>query len=103
PYRLPHMARGQGGSLFLPCTTLSFVTPCRFIPALSRLPACGPPLAGLETLRGPGRCSTLAKGAQLRISRHRCNLRCANLIQIRHWHPPLRRTSFSPIRLHPCC
>src|SRR5260370_10915005 len=30
------MARGQGGSLFLPCTTLSFATPCRFIPALSR-------------------------------------------------------------------
>src|SRR5437764_3412682 len=31
----PHMARGQGGSLFLPCTTLSFATLCRFIPALS--------------------------------------------------------------------
>src|ERR1035438_9542016 len=29
------MARGQGGSLFLPCTTLAFATPCRFIPALS--------------------------------------------------------------------
>ena len=30
------MTRGQGGSLHLPCTTLSFATPCRFIPALSR-------------------------------------------------------------------
>jgi len=25
------------GSLRLPCTTLSFATPCRFIPALSRV------------------------------------------------------------------
>ena len=29
------MTRGQGGWLFLPCTTLSFATQCRFIPALS--------------------------------------------------------------------
>src|ERR1039457_4648453 len=36
PRDCPHMARGQGGSLFLPCTTLAFATPCRFIPALSR-------------------------------------------------------------------
>ena len=36
PHDCPHMARGQSGSLFLPCTTLSFATPCRFIPALSR-------------------------------------------------------------------
>src|SRR5215831_19336686 len=35
PYDCSHMARGQGGSLFLPCTTLSFATSCRFIPALS--------------------------------------------------------------------
>ena len=35
PRDCPHMARGQGGSLFLPCTTLPFATPCRFIPALS--------------------------------------------------------------------
>jgi hypothetical protein len=34
-YRRPHMARGQSGSLFLLCTTLSFATSCRFIPALS--------------------------------------------------------------------
>src|SRR5438067_7433903 len=34
-YCCSHMARGQGGSLFLPCTTLSFATLCRFIPALS--------------------------------------------------------------------
>src|SRR5437764_5020382 len=41
----PRMARGQGGSLFLPCTTLSFATLCRFIPALSgpRGPPRGPP------------------------------------------------------------
>src|SRR5438034_2847234 len=31
----PRMARGQSGSLRLLCTTLSFATPCRFIPALS--------------------------------------------------------------------
>src|SRR6516225_5260612 len=37
PYDRPHMARGQGGSLRLPCTTLAFATPCRFIPALSRM------------------------------------------------------------------
>jgi len=36
PRDRPHMTRGQGGSLHLPCTTLSFATPCRFIPALSR-------------------------------------------------------------------
>jgi hypothetical protein len=36
PPDYPRMARGQGGSLLLPCTTLSFATPCRFIPALSR-------------------------------------------------------------------
>src|ERR1017187_6853213 len=36
PYDGPCMARGQGGSLVLPCKTLSFATPCRFIPALSR-------------------------------------------------------------------
>ncbi len=34
-YRRPRMARGQSGSLRLLCTTLSFATPCRFIPALS--------------------------------------------------------------------
>src|SRR5438128_7373996 len=34
-YRRPHMARGQSGSLRLLYTTLSFATPCRFIPALS--------------------------------------------------------------------
>jgi hypothetical protein len=32
----PRRAGGQGGSLRLPCTTHSFATPCRFIPALSR-------------------------------------------------------------------
>src|SRR3984893_12578388 len=35
PRDCPHMVRGQGGSLRLPCTTLSLHTPCRFIPALS--------------------------------------------------------------------
>jgi hypothetical protein len=35
-YHRPRMARGQSGSLRLPCTTLSFATPCRFIPALFR-------------------------------------------------------------------
>ena len=36
PRDCPRMARGQGGSLFLPCTTLAFATPRRFIPTLSR-------------------------------------------------------------------
>src|ERR1039457_4869734 len=40
PHDCPRMARGQGGSLFLPCTTLAFATPCRFIPALSRPAVC---------------------------------------------------------------
>ena len=34
--RRPRMARGQDGSLFLSCMTLSFTTSCRFIPTLSR-------------------------------------------------------------------
>ena len=44
-YYCPRMARSQGGSLLLPCTTLSFATSCRFIPALpitNRPPACQP-------------------------------------------------------------
>src|SRR5208337_2598312 len=40
PCNPPRMARGQGGSLLLPCTTFSFATPCRFIPALSRGSLC---------------------------------------------------------------
>src|ERR1039458_7110089 len=36
PHDCPRMARGQGGSLFLPCTTLAFATPRRFIPTLSQ-------------------------------------------------------------------
>ena len=36
-YCRPRMARCRGGSLYLPRTTLAFATPCRFIPALSRL------------------------------------------------------------------
>jgi hypothetical protein len=35
PHDRPRMAGGQGGSLRPPCMTLSFATPCRFIPALS--------------------------------------------------------------------
>ena len=34
--RCPHMGRGQDGSLLLSCMTLSFTTPRRFIPTLSR-------------------------------------------------------------------
>src|ERR1022692_1979719 len=36
PRDCPRMARGQDGSLFLPCTTLAFATPRRFIPTPSR-------------------------------------------------------------------
>jgi hypothetical protein len=35
PRDRPRMARGQDGSLFLSCTTLSFAASCRFIRALS--------------------------------------------------------------------
>src|SRR5215469_17078690 len=38
----PRMARGQGGPLLLPCTTLSFATSSRFIPALSDTPRPSP-------------------------------------------------------------
>src|ERR1700732_3563179 len=38
--RRPHMGRGQDGSLLLSCMTLSFTTSRRFIPTLSRPPAC---------------------------------------------------------------
>jgi hypothetical protein len=38
PYGYPHMARGQDDSLYLSCTTLSFATPYRFIPALAVSP-----------------------------------------------------------------
>ena len=33
PCGAPRMTRGQDGSLLLSCTTLSFVTLCRFVPA----------------------------------------------------------------------
>jgi hypothetical protein len=42
----PHMARGQVGSLVLPCMTLSFTAPGRFIPTLS-LQVCSPPRSSL--------------------------------------------------------
>ena len=35
PHSRPRMTRGQDGSLLLSCRTLSFPTPCRFIPAHS--------------------------------------------------------------------
>src|ERR1035437_4506911 len=43
PRDRPRMAGGQGGSLRLPCTTLPFATPCRFIPALFEASAFSPP------------------------------------------------------------
>ncbi len=53
PCDWPRMTRGQGGSLHLPCVTLSFTAPRRFIPAhppyrrvrirrFSELSSCGP-------------------------------------------------------------
>jgi len=38
--RLPSHGSGSGWSLLLSCVTLSFTTPCRFIPALSSLSGC---------------------------------------------------------------
>jgi hypothetical protein len=58
----PRMARGQGGWLLLPCTTLSFAAPRRFIPALSSrytmatsdsLPGFVPALSGVTLIRFP--------------------------------------------------
>src|SRR5258707_10735129 len=62
------MARGQGGSLCLPCTTLSFATPCRFIPALSRRyrlrhqPGSTVYEAGWDTFSLPDFCHGLLAG-----------------------------------------
>src|ERR1039457_5188886 len=47
------MARGQGGSLFLPCTTLSFATPCRFYPGAIQT----------ESLRHVGAVSLFLRGS----------------------------------------
>jgi len=46
PYDCPRMARGQGGSLHLPCTTLSFATPCRFYPGAIQIDNLPHALAG---------------------------------------------------------
>src|ERR1700735_4886713 len=46
PHDRPRMARGQDGSLFLSCTTLSFAASCRFIPALSTHECVGHVLRG---------------------------------------------------------
>src|ERR1022692_2304709 len=51
PHDCPRMARGQGGSLFLPCTTLAFATPCRFIPAPSSPAVCPTRIVGTMELR----------------------------------------------------
>ena len=53
PYDCPRMARGQGGSLLLPCTTLSFATPCRFYPGAIQS----------ETLRHVGAASLFLRGS----------------------------------------
>lgn len=42
PHDCPRMVRGQVGSLFLACMTLTFTTPRRFIPTLSSLVGCSP-------------------------------------------------------------
>src|ERR1017187_9418854 len=66
------MARGQGGSLFLPCTTLSFATPCRFYPGAIQT----------ESLRHVGAVSLFLRGSlalplahlQLHRARHRVHV-----------------------------
>ena len=64
------MARGRGGSLRLPRTTLSFATPSRFIPALSgaHYPACIYPYPTLRVQ--PHDCPRMARGqdGSLRLS-----------------------------------
>ena len=48
----PRMTRGQDGSLFLSCRTLSFPSPCRFIPA--HCPSiCGPIIFSLSSRPPP--------------------------------------------------
>src|SRR3989442_9115185 len=61
PCDWPRMTRGQGGSLRLPCVTLSFTTPYRFLPAhppyrrvrLRRVSAFGPPGRGGQSFFFP--------------------------------------------------
>src|ERR1039457_1362285 len=49
--RLPSHGSGQGGSLFLPCTTLAFATPRPIIPALSGPAVCPTRIVGTMELR----------------------------------------------------
>jgi len=84
PRGRPHMTRGQDGSLFLSCTTLSFATLCRFIPTLSRP---GGPLHGDR--RGPRRnCGGVIQTALLHEVR-----RAAGPLKQTGRSAPLRRTS----------
>src|SRR5262252_483630 len=62
------MARGQDDSLDLSCTTLSFATPSRFIPALSGISPRAPHRSGLEPLDSSGSCHQL-RAAALRQNR----------------------------------
>src|SRR6185369_6955680 len=66
-YGCPRMTRGQGGSLLLSCKTLSFSTPCRFIPALSAsIPISkGKALDKPYRLRSSDFCSPAAASASL--------------------------------------
>src|SRR6516164_3873126 len=56
PRGRPRMARGQDDSLDLSCTTLSFATSSRFIPALSGIAPRGPHGTVLEPLDSHGSC-----------------------------------------------
>jgi hypothetical protein len=64
PRDCPHMARGQGDSLFLPCTTLAFRYSMPFIPALSR--PGGLPREFLQHYHFVGRLTSLAAERNLK-------------------------------------
>jgi hypothetical protein len=87
PCDCPRMTRGQVGSLRLTCTTLSFATPRRFIPAHSQVVPkfdffnCVPPVKGMPLST---RLSYLRVAAAVRsewqISRHLARLTLARKI-----------------------
>src|SRR6516165_7212633 len=63
PYDRPRMAWGQDDSLDLSCTTLSFATSSRFIPALSGIAPRAAHRSGRESLDSSGSCHPLKAAA----------------------------------------
>ncbi len=95
PAALPHGFQGQGGSLFLPCTTLSFATPCRFIPALSRF--CQPAPHSIYMAGPLGRTMRYAD-LRIPLRRLRDQIRKVDSPQFRSGGVPILRAEASGAR-----